>query len=124
MRNPFLFFRDLAKQPLWVSVWVAILAFANLASIFFWPETLARVIFGTFIISAVLMMALYSYFGFEKILGLGHVFWILLLPYVVIHLGQVDRGFSLYLVVLSILITVALVFDVLDVWRYFREKRA
>lgn len=124
MRNPFLFFRDLAKQPLWVSAWVAMLAFANVASIFYWPETLARVILVLFIVSSVLMMALYSYFGFEKILGLGHVLWIFLLPYIVVHLDDVDGSFLAYLVVLAILITISLVFDILDVWRYVRDRRA
>lgn len=124
MRNPFLFFRDLATQPLWVSAWVAMLAFANVASIFYWPETLARVILVLFIVSSVLMMALYSYFGFEKILGLGHVLWIFLLPYIVVHLDDVDGDFLAYLVVLAILITISLVFDILDVWRYVRDRRA
>ena len=119
-----LFFRDLARQPLRVSAWVAILAYANMASVFYWPETLARLIFAVFMVSAVLMMALYSYFGFEKILGLGHVLWIFLLPYIVVRLDDVDAGFSAYLVVLAILIAVSLVFDVLDVWRYVRERRA
>ena len=122
MRNPFLFFRDLAKQPVWVSAWVAILAIANLASIFYWPDALARVIFAVFIGSAGLMMALYSYFGFAKILGLGHVLWVFLLPYMVIHLDDADGSFSAYLVVLSILIAVSLVFDSLDVWKHVRDK--
>ena len=123
MRNPLCFFGDLAKQPLWVSVWVAILALVNVASVFFWSETLARVIFGVFIISAILMMTLYSLFGFQKILGLGHVVWVFLLPYVVTNLDHVDRGFSFYLIVFVILTTVSLVFDFIDVWRYLRDNR-
>ena len=58
MRNPFLFFSDLVKQPLWVSVWVAILALANIASLLFWSAPLAKVIFITFMISAMTIMAL------------------------------------------------------------------
>ncbi len=124
MRNPFHFFVALARQPIWVPVWVAILAMANMGSLFFWPDPLARLIFVTFMISAMAMMALYSYFGFEKILGLGHVLWVFLLPYVLLQLPHVDGRFFQYLVVLSMFLTISLAFDIIDVWKYFREKRA
>ena len=118
-----LFFSDLAKQPLWVPRWVAILALANIASLLFWPAPLAKVIFITFMVSAMMMMALYSYFGFEKILGIGHVFWIFLLPYIFLQMVHVDDGFFLYLVILSALLTISLVFDAIDVWKYIHNRR-
>ncbi len=123
MRNPFLFFSDLAKQPLWVSMWVTILAVANIASLLFWSAPLAKVIFITFMLSAMTMMALYSYLGFEKILGMGHVFWIVLLPYILLQIGHVDGGFFVYLVTLSVLLSISLIFDILDVWKYFHHPR-
>jgi hypothetical protein len=123
IRNPFRFFSELLKQPRWVPVWVAILALANMASLFFWAAPLAKVIFLTFMGSAMAMMALYSYFGFEKILGIGHVLWLLLLPYILLQILDVDGTFFVYLVALSILLTVSLVFDVTDVWKYFHRKR-
>ena len=107
MRNPVFFFVDLARQPLWVSVWVAILALANIASLFFWPTLLAKVILIAFLISAMTMMALYSYFGFEKILGIGHVFWVFLLPYILLQLPHTDCSFFFYLATLSVLIYLA-----------------
>ncbi len=124
MRNPFLFFSDLVRQPVWVSVWVAILALANIASLLFWPELVAMVIFTIFIVSALTIMALYSYFGFEKILGIGHVYWIYLLPYILLQLAYTDGLFLLYLVMLSVLLFVSLVLDVIDVWTYIRNVYA
>ena len=124
MRNPLLFFTDLAKQPLWVSVWVAILALANIASLLFWPAFLVKVIIVTFIVSAVAMMTLYSYFGFEKILGIGHVFWVFLVPYILLQLPHTDGIFFAYLVTLSALLTISLVLDSTDVWKYFHDMRA
>jgi hypothetical protein len=53
----------------------------NVASLLYWSEPLAKIIFVTFMLSAMLMMGLYSKFGFEKILGLGHVLWVPLLAY-------------------------------------------
>lgn len=84
MRNPFLFFRDLLKQPPRVSIWVGVLILANMASLMFWAAPLAKIIFLTFIISAASMMALYSVFGFAKILGAAHVFWLYLVPFILL----------------------------------------
>ena len=124
MRNPLLFFTDLAKQPMWVSIWVTILALANIASLYFWPAFLVKVIFVTFMVSAVTMMALYSYFGFEKILGIGHVFWVFLVPYILLQLPHTDGIFFAYLVTLSAVLTISLVLDATDVWKYFHGTRA
>ena len=124
MRNPFLFFDALVKQPLWVPVWVALLALANIASLFFWSAPLAKLIFIAFMASAMAIMALYSYFGFEKILGMGHVFWVFLLPYILLQLEYVEGIFFMYLVTLSVFLTISLVFDTIDVWKYIHDKRA
>jgi len=123
MRNPFLFFRDLVKQPARVSVWVGVLILANMASILFWAAPLAKIIFLTFIISAACMMALYSIFGFEKILGAAHVFWLYLVPFILLQLEYAGGVFFWYLVVLSLLLTISLVLDAIDLWKYFRRIR-
>jgi len=123
MRNPFLFFRDLVKQPARVSVWVGVLILANMASILFWAAPLAKIIFLTFIISAACMMALYSVFGFEKILGAAHVFWLYLVPFILLQLEYAGGVFFWYLVVLSLLLTISLVLDAIDLWKYFRRIR-
>ncbi len=123
MRNPFLFFSDLVKQPLWMSVWVTILVLANTASLLFWAAPVAKIIFVTFMISGIAMIVLYSCFGFEKILGIAHVFWIYLIPFILLQLAYVDGIFFLYLVTLSLLLTISLVFDAIDVWKFFHEMR-
>ena len=123
IRNPLLFFVDLARQPLGVSIWVALLALANIACLLFWPALVAKVILIMFLLSALMMMALYSYYGFEKILGLGHVFWVFLLSYIILQLPHADGGLLWYLVALSILLTISLVLDTIDVWKYFHDRR-
>ena len=74
MRNPLKFFVELMRQPAWIPVWVFYLMLINMASVIYWYEPLAKLIFITFMVSAMLMMGLYSRFGFEKVLGLGHIF--------------------------------------------------
>ena len=115
MRNPFKFFIELMQQPVWVPVWVLFLMIVNLVSVGFWNEPLAKVIFVTFMLSAMLMMGLYSRFGFEKILGMGHILWIPLLVYLLMEMPTAGDTFKGYLIVLSTSIVISLVFDIVDV---------
>lgn len=123
MRNPLRFFIELMRQPVWIPLWVLFLMFVNMASVAFWGEPLAKVIFITFMVSAGLMMGLYARFGFSKILGLGHVLWVPLLVYVVSQIPEADAGFRNYLVVFSIFTAVSLAFDITDVWKHFKHRR-
>lgn len=118
-----LFAHDLLKQPIWIPIWVSALMVVNMISLAFWSEPLAKVIFVTFLLSAMLMMGLYAKFGFERILGLGHVFWIPLLAYLLVHLRQAEGGFATYLLVLSVFIGISLLLDIRDVWKYVVMKK-
>ena len=123
MRNPFRFFIELMQQPVWIPIWLLFLMIANVSSLMFWSEPIAKVIFFTFMLSALLMMALYSKYGFEKILGMGHILWIPLLIYVLIEIPATEGAFKIYLVILLISLTISLVFDIIDVWRYFTSPK-
>ena len=59
MRNPFGFFVELFRKPVWIPIWVFYLMAINVASLGFWSEPLAKLII-IFMISALLMMGLYS----------------------------------------------------------------
>ncbi len=124
MRNPFRFFIELMQQPVWISIWVFYLMVINLVSLGFWHEPLSKLIFITFMISAVLMMGLYSRFGFEKILGLGHILWVPLLVYILMQLPAVEASFKSYLFVLSISIAISWAFDITDAWKYFTNPKS
>lgn len=123
MRNPFRFFTELMQQPIWISLWVVSLMIINVASILFWNEPLAKVIFVTFMLSAIFMMGLYSRFGFEKILGMSHVLWIPLIVYVLMEVQAVNDAFKKYLIILSVTIVVSLAFDIVDVWKYITCRK-
>lgn len=119
MKNPLKFFVELMQQPAWIPIWVTILIVVNFVSIGFGEQSLARVIFATFMLSAMLMMGLYSRFGFKKILGMGHILWLPLLIYVLCTIPFTLGTFKDYLIVWSIFTFISLVFDVIDVWKYF-----
>jgi len=124
MRNPLKFFVELMRQPAWIPVWVFYLMLINMASVIYWYEPLAKLIFITFMVSAMLMMGLYSRFGFEKVLGLGHIFWVPLLAYILIVLPTFESSFKSYLVVFSISIAILLAFDIIDVWKYLVNRKS
>lgn len=112
------------RQPVWIPIWVFYLMVINVVSVGFWGEPLAKLIFISFMISAMLMMGLYSKFGFEKILGLGHILWVPLLVYILTQISSVEDGFKSYLVALSISIAISLAFDIFDVWNYFTNRKS
>ncbi len=122
MRNPLRFFIELIQQPLWVSLWVLFLMLVNMACLAFWQEAVAQLILMNFLASAMLMMGLYSRFGFTKILGLGHVPWIPLLAYVVTQIPAAEASLKRYLLVLSVSMAISLVLDTIDVWTYFTTR--
>lgn len=117
-RTPLDFMAELLLQPIWVPIWVMFLMALNLASLFFWGEPLARWIVGVFLVSAGLMMGLYARFGFQKILGLGHILWLPFLPVVLVAIPAAGGSFRTFLVVWSAATSVSLAFDVRDVWEY------
>lgn len=119
MRNPFGFFIELMQQPVWVFYLMTI----SILSIGFWSEPLAKAIFMTFMLSAILMMGLYSWFGFEIILGVGHVLWLPLLVYVFIGISTASGVFKVYLMILSVSIVVSLGFDIVGSWKYFSSRK-
>jgi hypothetical protein len=117
MRNPLGVFTELMRRPIWMPVWVFFLMIINVASIGFWDEPLAKPIFITFMISAILRMGLYTRFDFEKRLELGHILWIPLLIYVLTQLSVAEGDFRSRLAVLSVSIAIWLAFDITDVWK-------
>lgn len=122
MRNPVNFFIQLKRQRLWIVCWVYYLVILNFSSAFFWDKPLAKVIFFTFIISAASIIGLYSLFGFEKIMGLGHIFWIPLLFFLFRQINDSSGTYRSYLIVLTFSIIVSLVFDAIDAWKYFARR--
>ena len=123
MRNPFRIFVDLMQQPAWIPVWVFYLMVINMASLIFWQEPTAKVIFFTYFASFILMLSLYTRFGFEKILGFGHILWIPLLIYIVMQIPMAAGLFKGYLAVLSLSLAICLTLDVIDVWKYFTYRK-
>jgi len=56
---------------------VAMLMALNMAGLLFFIHTLeAKVVLGSTLAGAMLMMFIFSRYGFVRLMGLGHIFWI------------------------------------------------
>ncbi|MEX2526248.1 MAG: hypothetical protein WEA09_01305 [Gemmatimonadota bacterium] len=122
-RIPLGFMTELLRQPAWVPIWVTFLMGLNLAALLFRGEPLAQWILGVFLVSAGLMMGLYARFGFQKILGLGHILWLPLLPVVLMAIPAAEGAFRSFLMVWSSATAVSLAFDIRDVWSHFGQRK-
>ena len=121
------FMRGLLRMPLWVKVWLGLLILFNaFVPMFFLPLIEATTVLATFIASALLMGAITAATGFTRLLGLGHVLWLGLLPYLWGQLEAFDAGSpeGIWLRWLIALNLISLILDVVDVARYARGERA
>jgi hypothetical protein len=119
------FMRGLMRQPPIVVAWVGLLVLANgVASAFFWHTLEANVILVTFGLGGVLMEVLTWRQGFTRLLGLGHVLWLGLVPWLVTRVSlHEERAVVLWLTAVIVLNSMSLVLDVRDVVLYVQGDR-
>lgn len=98
----------------------------NVAALFFLPSVYAQVALLTVGVGIVVMAVIYSKLGFVRLLGIGHLLWIPMLPWLFFQLPTVDRESSLYLwlVCLPAVNTACLIIDAVDVARFFAGEKS
>ena len=74
---------------------------------------------GGFLVSAVIMMLMFSMVGYQRVLGLAHILWVPLLYFVLREIPVAEGGYKTYLILLAACNGMSLVFDVRDVWLHF-----
>lgn len=120
------FNKGIMKMPVHWQLWLVLLLTVNLVvPLFFLDRVEAQIIVGALLASALLMTILTGVFGFNRILGLGHIFWIPLLYFLWLRLGQIpaDDFFGIWVRALITLNAVSLVIDFVDVARYIAGDR-
>lgn len=118
-------------QGLWiypwpVKLWLVLLSGANMAGVFFLPRIEAVVTLVVLGSSMLLMSWIMARWGFTRLLGLGHILWIALVPWLWLQIAvePVPSSFTLWLRVVITVNTISLLIDVLDVIRYARGERS
>lgn len=123
------FMAEMKAGPQWVYYWVVFMGMIFFLSIpFAFKSKQARAILvATLIVAPMIMMWLYGQYGFERILGLGHIIpWTPALYYVFKTRKDWLGGQSLtskWLTLTVIVMCISLVMDVTDVARYLLGER-
>ena len=60
--------------------------------IYFFEALEAKVVLAAFLASVASMMAIFAAKGFVRLLGIGHIFWIPMVPWLWTRLDQVEPG--------------------------------
>lgn len=106
--------------------WVGALLAANLVAPLFFLETIeARLVLAALFIGAAIQMIIFKRKGWVRLLGLGHILWLAMVPWLVMRLdwAALDTPFSQWMLAVITLNAASLVIDIVDVFRYFAGER-
>ena len=113
---------NILQEPLWFLFWCAWLGLVNMAAVWFLRHKPARWVLAAFVSSLVFMWTLAEINGYNPLLGISHViFWTPLLVYLYRRRASLDRAtwVGRWLLALFVSDGVSLVFDYVEVVRYF-----
>ena len=108
-------------------IWLIVLVVANMTSLYFIDTIEGRVVFGALVISIILMTIVYMRFGFVRLLGIGHIFWIPMVLWLWTRLDQTPlRNSTLeqWVILVIVMNAISLILDGVDVARYIKGERA
>lgn len=118
--------RDILKMPAHWILWVGILIGTNgVAPWFFLGSLEAKVTLVVFLVGAIIQLVVHARFGFVRLLGLGHILWLVLVPWLAWRLmdASLTGAFGLWLFVTVVLNGISVLIDIADVVRYLRGER-
>lgn len=121
------FFKCAFRMPMHWVIWLFVLLGVNfIYPVFFIDFLEAQVVLGVMMLNATLITALFALKGFTRILGLGHVFWLGSVPWLLLRLDQVppESGLYTFMLVVMVINSASLCIDIIDVVRYVRGERA
>ncbi len=113
----------IAEGPQWVYWWTRVIDTSNwLLLLFVYFDKRARWAFLAWIVNVVIILTLYNLYGYNRLLGLSHILvWTPLLPYLLYQRRPFaeENWTGRYLYWFMGVITISLIFDYIDVVRYF-----
>jgi len=126
--NAFIKFnRGIFRLPIGVRLWLMLLMAVNLfVPVLYLQRSEARIVLLTFLASFLLMVLITRVSGFTRLLGLGHVLWVPLVPFLLSRLDQIVVGdaYGVWIGSVIALNSISLVLDSVDVVRFARGERS
>jgi hypothetical protein len=126
MKTMIRFMKTMMLMPKPWLAWLCVLVFANMLLPLYFIHTLeAKVVLIASICSMTIMTAVFSVKGFVRLLGIGHIPWIPMIPWLFTRLENTsfDNLFGYWIVTLIVLNIISLIIDAIDVMRYIRGER-
>ncbi len=120
------FTKGLMSMPMPWPLWIGLLVAVNIAGpIYFFEALEAKVVLAAFLASAASMTAIFAAKGFVRLLGIGHIFWVPMVPWLWTRLDQIGPGDLLgyWMIAVVAVNGIALIIDAIDVLRYVRGDR-
>lgn len=120
------FVKGMLVFPPTVWLWLALLMTANMVlPLVFIASLEGQVVFLCMLIGAMLQMAIIARLGFVRLLGLGHILWLLLVPWLWgrLELHQPGTSFRYFLAGVMVINTISVLIDAADVVRWMRGER-
>ncbi len=121
------FFRCILRLPAPWILWVAMLMAANgIVSLFYITTPEAQITLAAMMLGAMIQMTMYARMGFVRLLGVGHIPWLFLVPWLWLRLDAVptDGTFRNWMLAVIVLNSISLLIDIADVARYATGDRA
>lgn len=114
----------LVRFPLFLRLWIVTLISINMAGAYFWDTIEGKVSVIVFNVGAMLMSALYMKYGFAKILGVGHIGWVALVPwFAFFRIEQAeDPALKTWMTLFVIINSMSLGLDMMDVYHFSKGK--
>ena len=126
--NAFIRFnRGLFRLPVGVRLWMLLLVSANLIlPVIYFQQSEARIVLLTFFAGILMMVVITGTSGFTRLVGLGHIFWVPLVLFLVSRLGSIPatNAYGIWIRSVIALNTISLVLDAIDVVRFARGERS
>ena len=113
------------RFPRLVRIWALLVVAVNAASVFFLGSLEGKVVLLAVLAALAIMAPIYKRWGFVRLLGIGHMSWFAMLPWLSVRLRQIESDSLLYrwLVVLIVVNSICLIIDVVDVSRFIAGDR-
>lgn len=122
----FAFMKTMFVNGVGLAAWISVLLFVNMVA----PLIYMKTVEGQFVPVAALagaltQMAIFASKGFVRLLGVGHVYWVPLVVWLGLRVGELTPGepFTLWVMAVIALNSSSLLIDARDVARYVAGER-
>jgi len=119
------FMQNIWKMRWYWRIWVALLVLFNAVIPMLFIDSLeAQIVLTTFAMSASIQMYIFHHKGFVRLLGLGHILWLPMITWLLIHNSDMifTSLFGIWMIILMIINSLSLCIDAFDVWRYWHGE--